>query len=171
MKFASICALGLILSSVPAFAADQARQELADELMRVMDVQGQMEKSMEVLKRTLPEQARQTQQAMGVTNASADTTDLYQKTLDAIFSGPEWQQIQKEMATIYAEVFTEDDLKGIIEFYKSPAGKAFLDKQPEIMQKSMQVNQKMMMSIMPRLQEIMKETKTKAQAPEPALAP
>ena len=56
------------------------------------------------------------------------------------------------MAQVYAESLTPDVVKGMIAFYKSPAGQTYLDQQPVIMQKSMVITQKMMMDIMPRLQ-------------------
>ena len=160
----------LVISSLIALTcagnlrAQDSKQALADELTKLMNIQGQLQKTIDVLKQTMPAQMEQTRAAMGVTNAPPGSTDDFNKTMDAIFAAPEWKELEHEMAAIYADTFSEDELKGIIEFYKSPAGQAFIQKQPEIMKRSMAINQKMMLTIMPRLQEIMKQSKT-ANAP------
>ena len=47
--------------------------------------------------------------------------------------------------------------KGLIAFYKTPAGQAFLDKQPLLMQKTMEMTQKRMMEMTPKVQEMIKQ--------------
>lgn len=42
---------------------------------------------------------------------------------------------------VYAQHFTEQDINGLIKFYKTPLGKKLLEKQPLIMQDSMIVGQ------------------------------
>ena len=42
----------------------------------------------------------------------------------------EWEE---KFAKIYAAVFTTEELQGLIDFYKSPIGKKFLEKQPQLM--------------------------------------
>ncbi|MCH7927981.1 MAG: DUF2059 domain-containing protein [Candidatus Dadabacteria bacterium] len=59
--------------------------------------------------------------------------------------------------SIYAETFTEEELKGAIKFYKSPIGKKFIEKQPELMRKSMQISQKQMTTLMPKIQKLTEE--------------
>jgi len=68
-----------------------------------------------------------------------------------------------EYAKIYAEVLSPEEVKGLIDFYKSPTGQTFLDKQPLLMQKSMAMSQQKMIELMPRLQEMMRK-----QMPSPA---
>lgn len=51
------------------------------------------------------------------------------------------------LAPIYKERLTEEDLKGIIAFYKSPVGKKLAEKTPEITSESMMVGQQWGMKI------------------------
>lgn len=55
-------------------------------------------------------------------------------------------------AEIYASVFTEEEIQAVIEFYKSPVGKKFIEKQPELMAQTMQKMQVEMSKIMPKIQ-------------------
>ncbi len=67
------------------------------------------------------------------------------KAMRQMMESIDWDTVQTGMENIYAEVFTEAELKGITEFYSTPAGQATIAKNPELQQKSMQV---MMPSIM-----------------------
>jgi hypothetical protein len=46
------------------------------------------------------------------------------------------------MISIYVTVFSEDELKGMLAFYKSPVGQAVISKMPAVMQQSMALMQK-----------------------------
>ena len=50
-------------------------------------------------------------------------------------------------------MFTEEELQGLIDFYKSPVGNKFLEKQPELMAATMNRMQTEMAKIMPKIQE------------------
>lgn len=165
-----MAAVMTVLCGTAAMAADAARTDLANELVKVMDLEGQMQRSMEMIKKQMPGNIAMQQKAMGMTNEAATkmAADAYAKSFDAIFSGPEFKELQGQMATIYAEVFTEDELKGAIDFFQTPAGKAFVEKQPQVMERSLRLNQQFMMKVMPRLQQQMMEMRKSAGAPPAA---
>ena len=50
---------------------------------------------------------------------------------------PRFGQITDEVAKIYAMNFTEQELKDILVFYQSPAGKKLLNTQPKVIESSM----------------------------------
>jgi uncharacterized protein len=54
---------------------------------------------------------------------------------------PRFSQITNEVALLYAKNFTEQELKEILVFYKSPAGQKLLQKQPKVIDSSMQFAQ------------------------------
>ncbi|MDR3469328.1 MAG: DUF2059 domain-containing protein [Xanthobacteraceae bacterium] len=66
----------------------------------------------------------------------------YQKDLEEISVklatelGPRREEIGKAMAQIYASKFSEDELKGLLAFYKSPLGQKFLETEPKAIQAS-----------------------------------
>ncbi len=67
----------------------------------------------------------------------------------------------------YDETYTEDEIDGILAFYRSPAGKAFLAKTPQLMNRTMTLMQQQMASVQPQLEQATKElademAKTKA---------
>jgi len=77
-------------------------------------------------------------------------TKLTQATFDTLQS----DEFKVDIAAIYAEVFSEDELHQIIDFYHSPLGAKLLDRMPQLMQKSMQVTQERMKLLMPDIQKM-----------------
>ncbi|MFD1258084.1 DUF2059 domain-containing protein [Mucilaginibacter terrae] len=67
-----------------------------------------------------------------------------------------YASLRDDMAKIYAEEFTEDELKDITIFYLTPAGKKMNQKLAVLQQKGMAVAQQKMQSHMGELQESMK---------------
>jgi uncharacterized protein len=54
---------------------------------------------------------------------------------------PRLAELTNEIARLYATHFTEQELKDIIGFYKSPAGKKLLEQQPNVVDASMKFAQ------------------------------
>lgn len=67
------------------------------------------------------------------------------------------ESLRKEMIDLYAELFTEKELKEITAFYKTKTGQKALEKLPEIMQRSMQIAQTRVMQNMGELQRMLSE--------------
>jgi hypothetical protein len=47
-----------------------------------------------------------------------------------------WDKLRPQYVQIYQETFTQKEVDGLIAFYKSPTGAAFVSKMPVLMQKS-----------------------------------
>jgi hypothetical protein len=47
-----------------------------------------------------------------------------------------WATLRPMYVQIYRDTFTQKEVDGLIAFYKSPTGVAFVDKMPVVMQKS-----------------------------------
>lgn len=71
-----------------------------------------------------------------------------------------WSRMRSMYISIYQETFTQEEIDGLIAFYRSPAGAAFVDKMPLVMQKSALA----MQARMPQLMEKMKAAMQKAMA-------
>ena len=77
-----------------------------------------------------------------------------------------WARMKPLIVQIYAESFSQEEVEGLIEFYGSPAGKAFIGKMPEVMQRSMQAGQSLAQQAMPRVQDAMKQILEEAKLAE-----
>jgi len=63
------------------------------------------------------------------------------------------------LAKIYADTYTEEEIDGILAFYNSPVGKAFLEKMPEVMRRSAPVVMVLMGGLQPEIKKMTEEMK------------
>lgn len=137
-------ALMLSLASVQASSLEKAK-----ELMQLMAVskqidatQAQMGTFVERMVDSQGLKAEQADEAKKIAKKSMATSFEAMKSID-------WEGM---FAEIYASVFTEADLQALVDFYRSPSGQKFLEKQPELMAATMQKMQGEMAKIMPKIQ-------------------
>ena len=81
-------------------------------------------------------------------------TDKMFKVLEAEFS---FENMKDDFITIYVKTYSESEIRAISEFYKSPAGQAYLKKMPQLVQESMAITQKKMPLMMQKIQAISEE--------------
>jgi len=143
-------------------AEDTERHALAEKLLAGMEMQKTIEKSFEMVKQMIPAQMKQ----MGVSDeaSSGKAQEAMRKTMDLVMKEMSWDKLKGDYISIYAETFTVEELKGLVQFYESPIGKKFIEKQPELMQRSMQISQKQMMTLMPKIQELTQQLKEQESA-------
>lgn len=60
-------------------------------------------------------------------------------------------ELLSEVQKIYKETYTEEEIREILKFHESPAGKKMLEKMPEITEKSMRAGQNWSMKLQPIL--------------------
>ena len=75
-----------------------------------------------------------------------------------------WEKVEADFIGIYQRSFSQSEVDGLVQFYKSDVGKAVLAKMPRVMQQSMQFARTHLMTIMPKLEEIMRNTMAQLKA-------
>jgi uncharacterized protein len=160
----TLIVLSLGWSCGGVIAQDTSRRALAEELLNEMDMKGTVEKSFAMIKKMMPAQMKAMKPPRGKADTSStpsdatkQTADAMDKMMDTVAQELSWDKMKDDYVAIYAETFTEEELRGAIAFYKSPAGKAFIRKQPEVMKRTMEMSQRMMHNFMPRIQAMTKE--------------
>jgi hypothetical protein len=143
-----------------------SRRALAEELLKQMDMPGTLERSFAMIKKMIPLQMKKMQESAaaeaenGVAKAKimAKMEKSQAKVIDLVETELSWDKLKDEYIAIYAETYTEEELKGAIEFYKSPVGHSFITKQPELMKRSMELSQQRVMKLIPKIQAMAKES-------------
>lgn len=82
-----------------------------------------------------------------------------------------WDVLAPMYMDIYRASFSEDEVQGMLVFYRTPAGRAVVDKMPLVMQHSMRAMQERMGALMPAMQQILAEELRDAEAPAGTEAP
>ena len=68
-----------------------------------------------------------------------------------------WETLKPAFIQIYAGTFSEEELQGMIEFYKTPVGQKWIEKQPELQAATMQKMQSLMLEAQPKIQAVIKK--------------
>ena len=79
-----------------------------------------------------------------------------------------WDAVKNDFIQLYAEAFTEVDLKDLVAFYSSPLGQKLVEKQPAVTEKMGKLTQQKMMAVMPAA---MQKIRATTQKPPTAASP
>lgn len=64
-----------------------------------------------------------------------------------------WQSLKPEMSKLYKEAFTKEEIDDLIDFYSTTTGQKLIEKNPELMQKGMQIGSERVQQNMNELKE------------------
>lgn len=90
------------------------------------------------------------------------------KAYDTVINELSWDKLEPLIVQVYTETFTEEEIRGLIAFYESPAGRAYIEKMPQATQRTMQLIRERVAPIMERLQQQIREEAAHPSTPEPA---
>jgi hypothetical protein len=152
-----IITLGLSFVIGSVNAQETTQRDLSEKLLNLMQMQKTIENSFATVKQMLPGQMEKMRQTMGPTSKPGPTPEQTNKLMDLISQELSWDNLKTDYIALYAETFTADELNGLIAFYESPVGQAYIQKQPELTKRSMALTQGMMLKIMPKMQNLIKE--------------
>lgn len=116
----------LAITSPVALADRKSHRKAAEELLKAMEVDKQVEAA---ITQMLDLQTKSNPQL-------APLRDTMKKFLNKHMS---WDSLKDDMITIYADAFSEEELNQILAFYRTPVGKKMVQKAPELMAKGMQL--------------------------------
>ena len=69
----------------------------------------------------------------------------------------DWKKLEPMYVRIYQKTFTQQEVDGMIAFYKTPAGQAVMSKMPTAMQNSIDEMQASMAPVMQKMQQMQQE--------------
>jgi hypothetical protein len=73
---------------------------------------------------------------------AATASPMSKKILDLLSQYFNWDKIRDDSISIYTKTLTEEEMKGMIAFCKSPASQAMLQKQPQLLHRTMGMSQR-----------------------------
>ena len=151
----ALCAGGLVLFNVPAGADDKAgkkgaaKKEAIDpkleaDIREMLKLSGQGEIGVQVIQQM-------------VASFKTALPSVPKKFWDEFVKEVDAGEIIEMVVPIYAKHFTREDIKAMVEFYKSPVGRKMIAKQPQITMESMKVGEAWGQGISERLMKRLEE--------------
>jgi hypothetical protein len=151
MKLTAVCALLL----APLAFADQASKDAKiDQLFQAMNIEAQQKQMLAQMQQMVTSQVK-SQLPSEADKAKAE--EMQKKIFALIEQETSWQKMKPVMVKAYGDTYTEPEIDGILAFYKSPAGKAMIEKQPTLMSKMMTGMQAQMTDIMSEVEKLMRQ--------------
>ena len=77
-----------------------------------------------------------------------------------------WENMEPRLVDLYVEVFAEDELRRLVDFYGTPLGTKVLEATPEIARRSALIGGAMAQEHLPELQQMIKARTAELQQPE-----
>lgn len=164
--------LAVVMAACVGVAAVRAEEPaaLATELLALMKIDENMKQAFDMTKQMMVQQVGQMEKMSGQ-SSGGKAADIQSRVMDLVAREMSWDKLKGPYIELYATTFTAEELQGLVDFYKSPVGQAFIRKQPDLMKKTMVLNQKMQMELMPKMQQLLQEMKVSApMAPKPVPA-
>ena len=152
-----LAVIALSLGASGALAQDAGKTAKIEEMLRLTKTDEMMKQVMsqmramnlQQLEKNLPPEEQ------------AKAGEMQQKIFDMVGAKMNWEKLKPAFVQIYSEVYTDEELDGILAFYRSPAGRAMLEKMPQLMSRTMAVAQKLMGDIQPEIEKMVKESAPK----------
>jgi hypothetical protein len=69
-----------------------------------------------------------------------------------------WDKVKDQYVQAYREMFSQEEIDGLIAFYQTPAGQSLVSKQPELAKRTMTILQQCMAPVMQRIQKMSEAT-------------
>jgi uncharacterized protein len=157
----AICVLLVCAAAKAATPSDESVEKLLSA-MGTERLIATMPKQLEGVMKSSMDQAFKGQQMTPEARQIADS--LAKKMIKNYQDELSWDKMKPLYVQVYRETFTQDEIDGLIVFYESPVGAAFVSKMPTVIQKSMSLAQQRIGPIMQKTQQAIQETVRELQA-------
>jgi hypothetical protein len=136
----------------------RATIEDATAVLNAMNFEQMMDKTMAGAKKQQAAMVDKMMGQMGGPGVDREAVVEFQKkVMNEMMSAVTGADMKNDMARVYSDVFTKEELQQLGAFYASPLGQAFSDKQPVLAEKMNEVMMPRMMAVMPKVQQMAKE--------------
>jgi hypothetical protein len=160
--------VALSVLSPAAYGDETSQKAIVEDLLKTMKVD-------QITKPVFDQVRSMMEQKFAQMGAPEDMRPILKKYTDKLVDTMEqslsWQNIKEDMINVYVHLFTEDELKGMLAFYKSPVGQSVIDKMPATLQLSMAAMQKHMPEVQEKVKklddELAEEVKAEIQKKKP----
>ncbi|GAA3755383.1 DUF2059 domain-containing protein [Terriglobus aquaticus] len=146
---------GLLLAAALPMAthADEAsKRAKLHEMFQLAHIDQTMRIMFAAQEKQMPQLLRKLMPAGTLTaEQQADLDAFIVKVHGIVAQAATWEKLEPQFTDIYASVYSESEIDGLIAFYKSPVGAEMVAKQPEIVERSQAVTQSLMQTVQPQI--------------------
>jgi hypothetical protein len=153
MKSIAVLTLGLTVAGLLASAQELTKQAKIERILVLTKADAMMDQMFGQIKAMT-----ESQLPSGATaEQRAKAQEIQGKIMDLVKARMSWDKMRPQYVKIYDEIYSEEEIDGILVFYQSSVGRAMLEKMPLVISKTMTLAQSQMGGMMPEIQRIVKE--------------
>lgn len=147
----------LLFSSTVAVSAPASENSIK-ELMSVTQMQKLLDGVRAQVDSEFNNAIKQALKGETPSHSQQQAIDNMKDRMSALIQGElTWEKLEPMYVSLYKESFSEEEVAGMLSFYKTPAGQAVIYKLPVLTQKTMLEIQKIISGVTPQMQKIQKD--------------
>jgi hypothetical protein len=160
MKIREWIICGCLLAAAPAIANDHPPSDASiDQLLTLTNVRQLLDQMKTQVDSMMSAGMQAAQQGQTLTPERQAIVDRMKTKMNAVITETlNWEYLEPIYIRTYRASLTQDELDGMIAFYASAPGQAYIHKMPVIMQNVMAEMQGMLKPMQEKLAEIQKQT-------------
>lgn len=161
-RFLTAASIVFFATTAPSFAAVPTAQSI-DTLLQVTHSQNLVESMYANMEQSMRQGMQQMAAGQSLSDEQKRAIEVTPKKFaEVVRQEFTWDKLKPIYVNIYQESFTQEEIDGLITFYRSPAGDALVKKMPVVMQKSMSAVQGMMGPLMEKMKAAMTDAMAEA---------
>jgi hypothetical protein len=159
MRIFIILSLALISACSSLFADAASRDKKIDEFLTLIKANTLQDQIYNQLEGQIDRATLGLAQQAGIPGPEqrSATADLQAKMIAAMKESLNWDQLKVGMIEAYRNTYSEEELDGMLAFFKSPVGQTYLTKSPTIAAKSRELAEAKVKDLAVRFQAMGKE--------------
>ena len=153
-RILTLILLTTLVTISTAVASPESHRQAVEEMLAISRVDQMLEPMMDNVMSVMQQQMSQ----VNIPEDKKPIVDKYnQKIIETLRHEMRWENMQEDFVALYLDVYSEEEIRGLTDFYKTPLGQKMLDKMPELMQASMQISQGLLQQTLPKIQQLSQE--------------
>jgi len=148
----------LLLSSALTCSAAPPTSESIDTLLTLSKSESRLESIYETMEQAMRQGMAQASVGKSLSAEQQRVLETAPKRfVDVMRNEFTWESLKPMYIEIYRDTFTQDEIDGLISFYQSPIGMVFVNKMPEVMQRSMVSMQSRLQPMLEKMRAAMRQ--------------
>jgi uncharacterized protein len=155
-------ALCIIAGSAPAQSQELSKQAKIERILELTRSDASANQAANQISTMIASQMK-SQMPKASPEQLARVQEVMDKLMDLVKAKMAWARLRPDFIKAYSDLYTDEEIDGMLAFYESPAGRGFIDKLPQLTQKTIAISQAQMGDLMPEIQRIVAESLQKKQ--------
>ncbi|MEM7430364.1 MAG: DUF2059 domain-containing protein [Pseudomonadota bacterium] len=152
--FYSSVVLSLLVFAQPGFSQDDSHREAVIEFLQVSGASTVIDQTFDQMVPSLQGMAAQ----LGVSEEQRPIFDKYMRLMmEDMRAAMTWERLEPLLVEVYSEVFTEEEVREMTEFYGTPIGQKMKERMPELAIATSNMTQQLLVEVMPVIQQRQQE--------------